>query len=88
MILLTLACMRTEVVFRAESEAVEVGAVASWLHRVGDRLEEGEPLVEIEAEKVILEIVAPAGGVLTEVLAEEGDEVSIGAALGVIEGGS
>jgi pyruvate/2-oxoglutarate dehydrogenase complex dihydrolipoamide acyltransferase (E2) component len=78
--------MRTEVVFLSESEAVEFGAVNSWLFAVGDRVEVGQPLVEVEAEKVIMEIPAPVSGVLIEVLAEEGDEVIVGGALGVIEG--
>jgi len=78
--------MRTEVVFLSESEAVEFGAVNSWLVAVGDRVEAGQPLVEVEAEKVIMEIPAPVSGVLVDVLAEEGDEVNAGGVLGVIEG--
>ena len=57
------------------------GTVARWLKQVGDPVAEGEPLVEIETDKVSTELVAPAGGVLTELLAEAGSTVPVGAPL-------
>jgi pyruvate/2-oxoglutarate dehydrogenase complex dihydrolipoamide acyltransferase (E2) component len=78
--------MRTEVVFLSGTDAVEFGVVHAWLFKVGNTVEEGQSLVEVEAEKAIIEIPAPASGVLVEILAEEGDEVNAGGPLGVIEG--
>lgn len=62
------------------------GTVTHWLKRPGDPVEEGEPLVEVETDKVNTEIESPAGGVLTEIVAEEGETVPVDALLARIEG--
>lgn len=54
------------------------GTVARWLKRPGDPVRRGEPLVEIETDKVNSELEAPADGVLAEVLAAEGETVPVG----------
>ena len=56
-------------------ESVPDGIVATWHRRAGDVVRRDEPLADIETEKVVLEIVAPADGTLVEVLKEEGDTV-------------
>jgi pyruvate dehydrogenase E2 component (dihydrolipoamide acetyltransferase) len=64
---------------------MEYGTVLRWRKREGDRVVEGEPLVEVEAEKANHEIEAPVSGRLNSILADEGDEIRVGAVLAVIE---
>jgi pyruvate/2-oxoglutarate dehydrogenase complex dihydrolipoamide acyltransferase (E2) component len=64
---------------------MEYATVLHWLKREGDEVDEGEPLLEVEAEKANHEIEAPIGGRLDSILAEEGDEVKVGAVLAVID---
>jgi pyruvate/2-oxoglutarate dehydrogenase complex dihydrolipoamide acyltransferase (E2) component len=59
--------------------------VTRWLKRPGDRVAQGEPLVEIETDKVNSEIESPADGVLTEILAEEGTTVPVGEVIARID---
>jgi 2-oxoglutarate dehydrogenase E2 component (dihydrolipoamide succinyltransferase) len=56
-------------------ESISEGTVAGWLKAAGDRVARDEVLVEIETDKVVLEVVAPEDGVLTEILAEDGATV-------------
>ncbi len=76
--------MPIELKLEATSEEMEYATVGRWLKREGDRVAAGEPLVEVEAEKVTEEIVAPIAGVLESILAVEGDEIRVGATLAVI----
>jgi pyruvate dehydrogenase E2 component (dihydrolipoamide acetyltransferase) len=59
---------------------MEVGTVISWLKQNGDQVVEGEPIVEVEADKANHELEAPASGTL-EIVAAEGDEVEVGGVL-------
>lgn len=59
-------------------------AVKTWLKRVGDRVERDEPLLELETDKVAMEVAAPATGTLREILVEEGHDAARGAVLGRI----
>lgn len=56
-------------------ESITDGEVATWHYQEGDRVQRDEILVEIETDKVVLEVVAPADGTLTEILKQEGDTV-------------
>jgi pyruvate/2-oxoglutarate dehydrogenase complex dihydrolipoamide acyltransferase (E2) component len=67
------------------ADELEDGLVSRWLKRPGDRVAAGDPLVEIETDKVNSEIEAPCDGVLTEVLAEEGTTVPVGQVIARIE---
>jgi 2-oxoglutarate dehydrogenase E2 component (dihydrolipoamide succinyltransferase) len=67
------------------SADIEYGTVSQWLKRAGDRVEKGEPIVEIEVDKVTETIDAPRSGLLAEIVALEGDEVKVGGSLAVIE---
>jgi 2-oxoglutarate dehydrogenase E2 component (dihydrolipoamide succinyltransferase) len=69
-------------------ESVTEAIVARWFKSVGDAVELDEPLVELETDKVTVEVPAPAGGVLSEVLADSGQEVEVGALLGSIQEGA
>ncbi|MFG6157990.1 2-oxoglutarate dehydrogenase complex dihydrolipoyllysine-residue succinyltransferase [Halomonas sp. 1390] len=57
-------------------ESIQEGTVASWSKQVGDAVKRDEVLAEIETDKVVLEVVAPADGALTEIQAEEGSQVT------------
>ncbi|MDJ0841468.1 MAG: 2-oxo acid dehydrogenase subunit E2 [Acidobacteriota bacterium] len=58
--------------------------VGTWLNDVGDEVEKDEPLVELETDKVNVEVSAPADGTLVEILVEEGEEVGPGQVLGLL----
>jgi 2-oxoglutarate dehydrogenase E2 component (dihydrolipoamide succinyltransferase) len=59
-------------------------SVKTWLKQVGDRVEAGEPLLELETDKVAMEVTAPATGVLAEILVADGGDAEKGALLGRI----
>lgn len=61
--------------------------VRAWLKKVGDAVKQDEPLVELETDKVAVEVPAPADGVLTSIALTEGDEAAPGAVLGLLERG-
>ena len=65
--------------------AMEEGDILEWEVGTGDRVEEGQVLVCVEAEKVTGEVEAPASGTLTEILAAPGETVTVGAVIARIE---
>ncbi|MEQ8864313.1 MAG: 2-oxoglutarate dehydrogenase complex dihydrolipoyllysine-residue succinyltransferase [Thalassobaculum sp.] len=77
--------MATQITVPALGESVSEATVAKWMKAVGDAVKADEPLVELETDKVTLEVNAPAAGVLTEIAAKEGAEVAVGALLGTID---
>src|SRR3989475_7333067 len=76
--------MPTNIIMPALELAQETGKVVNWLKRPGDAVQKGEPIVEIETDKVTVEIEAPASGVLRDVTAREGDVVPVGQTIAVI----
>jgi len=76
--------MAADVIMPALELAQETGKVLRWLKAVGDTVQKGEPLVEIETDKVTVEIEAPASGVLREISAHDGDVVPVGRTIAVI----
>lgn len=80
--------MATEVKVPALGESVTEATVAQWFKKAGDQVTVDEPLVELETDKVTVEVPAPASGVLSEVLVESGTTVEIGAILAMIGEGS
>ncbi|GAC1655778.1 MAG: hypothetical protein NVS9B1_09660 [Candidatus Dormibacteraceae bacterium] len=71
------------------ADALVQGTVSRWLKKAGDEVHRGEPLVEIETDKVNSELEAPADGVLSEILVQEGEPVTSGVLLGrITEAGS
>jgi 2-oxoglutarate dehydrogenase E2 component (dihydrolipoamide succinyltransferase) len=68
-------------------ESVTEATVAKWLKHPGEAVAVDEPVVELETDKVTLEVPAPATGTLAEILAEEGDNLPVGAVLGRISEG-
>ena len=82
--------MTATIEIRAPSEQTEGtrSQVQRWLKAVGDPVVENEPLIELETDKVTIEIPAPAGGVLAEILKQEQDEIAPGELLGRIQAGA
>ena len=76
--------MATSVIMPALELAQETGKVIRWLKAPGDAVAKGEPLLEIETDKVTTEIEAPASGILINVSAQEGDVVPVGRAIAQI----
>ena len=77
--------MTVDIKVPALGESVTEAEVAKWYKQVGDAVAADEPLVELETDKVTLEVNAPAAGILAEILAGEGAEVEVGAVLGRID---
>ncbi|WP_269619173.1 2-oxoglutarate dehydrogenase complex dihydrolipoyllysine-residue succinyltransferase [Zhongshania sp. BJYM1] len=67
--------MSTEIKAPTFPESVADGSIATWHKQVGEAVTRDEPLVDIETDKVVLEVVAPADGVLKEIIKGEGDTV-------------
>jgi len=80
--------MSANVIMPALELAQETGKVLRWLKSPGDTVTKGEPIVEIETDKVTVEIEAPASGVLRDVTAREGDVVPVGKTIAVIADGA
>ena len=76
-----------DIVMPMEQEGSK-SVVRAWLKHVGDKVKRDEPIVELETDKVAVEVPAPADGVLTEIKLDEGDEAAPGATLGVLRLGS
>ena len=69
--------MATTIVMPQLSSTMEKGTIVQWLKKVGEQVSEGEALIEINTDKVDVEVESPASGVLLEILVNEGDEVPV-----------
>jgi len=69
-------------------ESVTEATIGKWFKKAGDAVAVDEPLVELETDKVTIEVPAPAAGVLGEIAAKDGDTVAVGAVLGEIKEGA
>jgi 2-oxoglutarate dehydrogenase E2 component (dihydrolipoamide succinyltransferase) len=69
-------------------ESVTEATIGKWFKKAGDSVAVDEPLVELETDKVTIEVPAPAAGVLTDVAVKDGDTVAVGALLGAIKEGA
>ena len=79
--------MATNIVVPALGESVTEATVAKWLKAAGEPVKADEPLLELETDKVTLEVFAPAAGLLSEIRVDAGSTVEVGAVLGVIGDG-
>lgn len=77
--------MATEIKVPDMGESVTEGTVARWFKKVGEAIAADEPLVEIETDKVTVEVPAPSSGVLTDIKADEGVDVEVGSVIGTID---
>ena len=80
--------MSDKIVVPVLGESITEATVAKWLKNKGDSVEADEPVVELETDKVNLEVPSPSDGVLSEINAQNGSTVEVGAVLGSIIGGS
>ncbi|MET3924294.1 2-oxoglutarate dehydrogenase complex dihydrolipoyllysine-residue succinyltransferase [Devosia sp. 2618] len=78
--------MSTEIRVPTLGESVTEATIGQWFKKVGDTVSADEPLVELETDKVTIEVPAPASGVLEAIAAEAGATVDVGALLGAIGG--
>ena len=80
--------MATEIRVPTLGESISEATVGKWFKKAGEPVRADEPLVELETDKVTLEVNAPGAGVLSEITAETGQTVAIGALLGQLSGGA
>jgi 2-oxoglutarate dehydrogenase E2 component (dihydrolipoamide succinyltransferase) len=77
----------TEIRVPTLGESVTEATIGKWFKRAGDAVAVDEPVVELETDKVTIEVPAPSAGVLAEIVAKDGETVAVGALLGQIEDG-
>ena len=76
--------MSIELIVPTLGESITEATVSKWLKKIGESFEADEPLVEIETDKITVEVPAPSAGVLSEIKIKEGNDVNIGGVLGII----
>jgi 2-oxoglutarate dehydrogenase E2 component (dihydrolipoamide succinyltransferase) len=77
--------MPANIVVPEVGESIVDARVAKWLKKEGDLVSAGDPLVELETDKIDLEVGAPQGGVLSSIARKDGEDVKVGEVLGVID---
>ncbi|GAB5510096.1 MAG: 2-oxoglutarate dehydrogenase complex dihydrolipoyllysine-residue succinyltransferase [Hyphomicrobiales bacterium] len=80
--------MASEIRVPTLGESVTEATIASWYKKTGDAVNADEPLVELETDKVTVEVPAPSSGTLGDILVKEGETVEVGTLLGMLEEGS
>ena len=75
-----------EVIMPKMGDAMEEGTLLKWLKSEGDEVEEGDPIAEIETDKVSMELEAEDSGTLAQLIAEEGQDIPVGEAIAFIQG--
>src|ERR1044071_4302157 len=78
----------TEIRVPTLGESVTEATIGHWFKKAGEAVAVDEPLVELETDKVTIEVPAPSAGVLGEIAAKDGDTVAVGALLGMITEGA
>ena len=76
--------MSNKILVPALGESITEATVSKWLKTKGDKVSSDEPLVELETDKVNVEVPAPSNGVLETISAKEGETVNVGAILGTL----
>lgn len=77
----------SEIIVPELAESITEGTIATWFKKEGDNVEKGEAVLELETDKVNVEVVSEEDGVISEVKAEEGDTVEVGQAIAVVSAG-
>ncbi|MEP9376558.1 2-oxoglutarate dehydrogenase complex dihydrolipoyllysine-residue succinyltransferase [Aquabacter sp. CN5-332] len=80
--------MATEIRVPTLGESVTEATIGKWFKKPGDAVKADEPLVELETDKVTVEVPAPSAGVLAEIIVKDGETVGVGALLGSIGDGA
>ena len=76
--------MSNQIIVPSLGESVTEATVSKWLKEVGEKVNSDEPLVELETDKVNVEVPSPSAGTLSDIKVKEGDTVEVGALLGTI----
>ena len=79
--------MSNQIIVPSLGESVTEATVAKWLKQVGEKVETDEPVVELETDKVNIEVPSPLSGTLSSIKVKEGDTVEVGSLLGLLEEG-
>ena len=79
--------MSNKILVPALGESVTEATVSKWLKQVGEKVDTDEPLVELETDKVNVEVPSPLSGILSSINVKEGDTVEVGALLGSVKEG-
>ena len=80
--------MPTEIRMQKLSDTMEVGTLLKWHKKPGDSIRRDENLLDLETDKVVLEVPSPVNGVLGKIVRDSGETVTSGELLGVIEEGA
>src|SRR6266704_4198182 len=78
----------TEIRVPTLGESVTEATIGRWFKKAGDAVAVDEPLVELETDKVTIEVPAPSAGTLGDIVAKDGETVAVGALLGQINDGA
>ena len=78
--------MAADITVPTLGESVTSATIARWIKKAGETVAADEPVVELETDKVTVEVNAPQAGVIAEIIAAEGAEVEVGALLGRVDG--
>ena len=79
--------MSNQILVPSLGESVTEATVSKWLKQVGEKVDSDEPLVELETDKVNIEVPSPLSGVLSSIKVKEGSTVEVGSLLGVVKEG-
>lgn len=77
--------MRVDIRIPQQGNTIDVVYLNKWLKSAGDTVKKGEPLLETESDKAVLEVESPADGILAGILVENGNEATVLATVGWIE---
>ena len=80
--------MSEKIVVPTLGESVTEATVSKWLKNQGEKVSADEPIVELETDKVNVEVPAPSNGILERISVKEGETVNVGSLLGMINGSS
>ena len=81
--------MANQILVPSLGESITEATVSKWYKQIGENVDSDEPLVELDTDKVNVEVPSPLKGTLSAIQVKEGDTVQVGALLGLInEGGS
>ena len=80
--------MSNQILVPSLGESITEATVSKWLKQVGETVDSDEPLVELETDKVNVEVPSPLSGTLSSIKAKEGDTVEVGTLLGIVKNGN
>ena len=76
--------MSKNIIVPALGESITEATISRWIKNQGDQVKEDEPIIELETDKVNVEVPSPAEGIISKINFKKGDSVEVGASLGTI----